>query len=147
MNKSEFLPEIRNMSKIDPAFIKGYFNNDVHEDFSALIVNNNKRQYKSKYKPKVHSYDYVDGMLVVCHSLISKEYQCVILSEHIVVLGRDFRFYIQKKNPGNITCLHENGKFSHMQVKTDAIGMYSDITGGQYIYQPDGSYFYCTTAD
>ncbi len=140
MQRHEFTADIEQKLKINPALATGYFNQDKIEDFAASIRSTVKK------RDKVFTRDYYDSKLVVCHGLGKGGYSCLEL-ERGGQLSQPSRFYLHTVPPGKAQCLKYEHDFEDIDVKTDSIGRDTDIAAGQYIYQPDGSYFDCTTAD
>lgn len=142
LSKSEFTTDIQKTVKNDPALIIGNFNQDKFNDFAALIRDRSKKHYSYEK----HSYDYYDGKLVICHGLGKGKYRCKELSSMLITLPHELYLYLAK--PGKIGCYQDDGTRKYIDVKIDSIGWeYPDKAAGQYIYQPDGSYLNCVTAD
>jgi hypothetical protein len=137
LSRSEFLPEIRQKVKGNPGLITGRFNDDELEDFAAIIRGDVKKKFGSGSR---YEYDYFDGKFVVCHGSGTGQYRCQVLSEMPILLP--YGTYVSRVSPGKIEC---DGKA--VTIKRDAIGFASGNIASAYIYQPDGSYDGCVTAD
>jgi len=143
LQNNEFSKDMMKFIKSEnPGFITGRFNGDDHTDFAAMIRGKNKRRYDAG----VHSYDFYDGKVIVCHGLKSTDYKCQIISESNTILPA--QSFLKTMKPQKTGCYNNSGKKDYIDVKKDTIGLYYYESGGShYIYQEDGTYKNCVTSD
>ena len=145
MGYTEFDPDIRKNLDSNPAFVTGSFNQDEFDDFAALLRDTVKKHYIAGER----SYDYYDTRLVVCHGSSKKKYSCTILFNGVTVPPE--YHYLIKHPPGRTKCRSSRG--DPVETKTEFIGWFSAkawATGTgetQYVYQPEGSYLKCSSAN
>jgi hypothetical protein len=137
LSRSEFSQKIQEAAKGNPGLITGRFNDDELEDFAAII--------RDDVKQKARTGDYYRGMRVVCHALDNERHTCQALTRMPIFLP--YEAYLNRVGPGTVGCLDDNEKRTKVKIKRDAVGINTGNTASVSIFQPDGSYLHCTTAD
>jgi hypothetical protein len=134
LSRSEFSAEIQGTVKGNPGLITGRFNDDDLEDFAAIIreIAIRPGEYGAR--------EYYPGKRIICHGLGTGQYRCQVLSETPIFLP--YGTYVSRVSPGKVKC----GERA-VTIKRDAVGFESSNAAVAYIYQPDGSYRKCVTAD
>src|SRR5437660_4302048 len=134
LSRTEFTEEIQKTVKTNPALVTGRFNDDDREDFAAIIRCIVKQRGE-------RGIEYYLGKVVVCHGLGKGQYHCQVLIEPPIFLPRST--YLKRVDPGKVFC-HPVG---YIVIKQNAIGYELGNAASAYVYQPDGSYLNCVTAD
>jgi hypothetical protein len=96
----------------------------------------------------------IEYEIVVCHAVPQGGYdRCQQLSSSMASKG-SVRVYLTAHGRGKAVCLEDvTGRYGHrlvektIELKTDGIGVETDIAAGLFMYKPDGSYSRCTTAE
>src|SRR5712691_7597652 len=92
LTRSDFTEEIQQTVKTNPALVKGRFNNDLLEDFAAIILDRST-QYGQQGERK-----YYLGKYVVCHGSGKGRYQCQVLKEERIDVP--YQSYFDRVSPG-----------------------------------------------
>jgi hypothetical protein len=132
---------LRDFKQGHPGLRTGRFNDDELEDFAAMI--------------RPDSTGGIRYEAVVCHALPQGGYDgCQQLGKGGNARAGTVRFYLTAYGPRKVVCLEPVvGRYGAdlvekpIELKTYAIGYETDVAAGLYMYQPDGSYAECTTAD
>ncbi len=139
LDRSEFDQEIQKTAKTNPALIVGHFNDDALDDFATIIRSEAKQRAQQ-------GEEYYSGKEVVCHMVSQRKYQCQALSELPIFLPYDS--YLRPVRSRMVGCYKEDGTKIKIAIKRDGIGyVVLDKGAGVYIYQLNGSYLNCVTAD
>jgi len=139
MSRSEFKPEIQKAVKGNPGLITGRFNDDDLMDFAAIIREKAIRPREQGVR------EHYSGKWVICHGSGKGQYRCQALGEMPMFLP--YEIYLSRVSPRMVKCSKGAGKKADVTIKRDAVGYEASNVAGVYIYQPDGSYLECTTAD
>jgi len=139
LSRSEFTEEIQKSVKTHPALVTGRFNDDDVPDFAAII------RAKAIQRGQQGVREHYLGREIICHGSGNRQYRCQVLVEMPIFLP--YAIYLNRVSPGKVECYQRDGKKADVTIKRDAVGYEASNVAGVYIYQPDGSYLNCVTAD